>query len=198
MMANIQLTNIAIFASGYGSNFQAIIDAVKVKRIDACISLLVTDKPDCYAVKRAIDNNISVFSFNPKDYTCKEEYEREMATVLQRDNVQLIVLAGYMRIVGSVLLEAFPNKIINIHPALLPAFPGKNGITQAYNYGVKIYGVTVHYVDAGIDTGKIIDQMSFKATGNESLEEIEAQIHHLEHQLYPEVIQRVLKKLTPF
>jgi len=194
-MANTQLPNIAVFASGYGSNFQTIIDTVNVGKIDANITLLITDKPDCYAVERAINNHIPIFAFDPKDYTSKEEYERDIVAVLQECNVQLIVLAGYMRLIGSTLLEAFPDKIINIHPALLPAFPGKNGIEQAYNYGVKIFGITIHYVDAGIDTGKIIDQLSFKATGEESLEEIETKIHQMEHQLYPEVIQKLIKKI---
>jgi len=103
-----------------------------------------------------------------------------------------VVLAGYMRLIGSVLLTAFPNRIINIHPALLPAFPGKNGILQAYQYGVKIFGVTVHYVDAGIDTGKIIEQECFKAEGMETLSEIEEKIHAIEYRLYWRVIKDIL------
>jgi phosphoribosylglycinamide formyltransferase-1 len=97
-----------------------------------------------------------------------------------------------MRLIGDVLLQAFNNRIINIHPALLPAFPGKNGILQAYQYGVKIFGVTVHYVDAGMDTGKILAQECFKANGTETLEEIEQKIHAIEHQIYTQVIREVL------
>jgi len=131
-------------------------------------------------------------AFDAKKYKSKEEYEKEIAFALIEKNVSLLVLAGYMRLIGDVLLKAFPNRIINIHPALLPAFPGKNGIQQAYQYGVKIFGVTVHYVDAGVDTGKIIAQESFKTEGKETLAEIEQKIHAIEHQLYPKVIKEIL------
>jgi len=186
------MKKIALFASGNGSNFQAIIDAVKQGNLDAKIVALVTDKPDCFAVERAHNHNIPVFAFNSKNYTSKEEYEKEIAFYLIEKNVSLLVLAGYMRIIGDVLLRAFPNRIINIHPALLPAFPGKNGIQQAYQYGVKIFGVTVHYVDAGVDTGKIIAQECFKAKGTETLAEIEQKIHEIEHLLYARVIREIL------
>ena len=186
------MKKVAVFASGNGSNFQAIINEIERGNLLAEIVALVTDKPDCFAVKRAHNHNIPVFSFNPKSYSSKEEYEEDIASFLLQKNVSLIVLAGYMRLIGAVLLSAFPNRIINIHPALLPAFPGKNGIQQAYNYGVKVFGVTVHYVDAGIDTGKIIAQESFKAEGYETLQEIEQKIHTIEHQLYPQVIKKIL------
>jgi phosphoribosylglycinamide formyltransferase-1 len=185
------MKKIAVFASGNGSNFQAIIDEIAKGNLIAEIAVLVTDKPDCFAVKRALNHNIPIFSFNPKNYKSKEEYEKEIAFYLIEKNVSLLVLAGYMRLIGDVLLQAFNNRIINIHPALLPAFPGKNGIQQAYQYGVKIFGVTVHYVDAGMDTGKIIAQESFKANGTETLEEIELKIHAIEHQLYAKVIQEM-------
>ena len=186
------MKKIAIFASGNGSNFQAIIDEIEQGNLSAEIAALVTDKPHCSAVERAQKHNIPVFSFDPKNYGSKEDYEKEIAFYLIEKNVSLIVLAGYMRIIGSVLLSAFHHRIINIHPALLPAFPGKNGIQQAWQYGVKVFGVTVHYVDKGIDTGKIIAQESFKVEGKESLEEIEQKIHSIEHQLYPKVIREIL------
>jgi len=186
------MKKIAVFASGNGSNFQAIIDAVEKGGLVAEIAALVTDKPDCKAVARAHNHNIPVFSFDPKKYTSKEEYEKDIAFYLIEKNVSLLVLAGYMRIIGDVLLKAFYNRIINIHPALLPAFPGKNGIQQAYQYGVKIFGVTVHYVDAGVDTGKIIAQECFATEGTETLAEIEQKIHAIEHQLYVKVIREVL------
>jgi phosphoribosylglycinamide formyltransferase-1 len=186
------MKKIAVFASGNGSNFQAIIDEIAKGSLHAEIASLITDKPDCLAVKRAQNHNIPVFSFASKNYASKEEYEKEIAFSLIEKNVSLIVLAGYMRLIGEVLLKAFPNRIINIHPALLPAFSGKNGIQQAYNYGVKVYGVTVHYVDAGMDTGKIIAQESFKAEGTETLQEIEQKIHAIEHQLYSQIIRKIL------
>ena len=186
------MKKIAVFASGNGSNFQAIIDEIAKGNLHAEIAVLVTDKPGCFAVERAHNHNIPVLALNPKNYLSKEEYEKEIAFYLIEKNVSLLVLAGYMRLIGDVLLQAFNNRIINIHPALLPAFPGKNGIQQAYQYGVKIFGVTVHYVDAGMDTGKIIAQECFKADGTETLEEIEQKIHAIEHQLYAKVIREVL------
>jgi phosphoribosylglycinamide formyltransferase-1 len=186
------MKKIAIFASGNGSNFQAIIDEIEKGNLSAEIAALVTDNPDCFAVERANYHNIPVFSFKPKNYASKEEYEKEIAFFLIEKSVSLIVLAGYMRIIGTTLLKAFHNRIINIHPALLPAFPGKNGIQQAYSYGVKVYGVTVHYVDSGIDTGKIIAQDCFKIEGKETLKEIEKKIHAIEHQLYAKVIREIL------
>jgi phosphoribosylglycinamide formyltransferase-1 len=186
------MKKIAIFASGNGSNFQAIIDTVEKGDLQAQIVALVTDKPNCFAVERAHNHNIPVFSFSPANYASKREYEKEIAFYLIERNVSLLVLAGYMRLIGEVLLKAFHNRIINIHPALLPAFPGKNSIQQACQYGVKIFGVTVHFVDAGVDTGKIIDQECFKANGTESLTEIEHKIHDIEHKLYPKVIKSLL------
>jgi phosphoribosylglycinamide formyltransferase-1 len=186
------MKKIAIFASGNGSNFQAIINEIEKGNLTAEVAVLVTDKPDCFAAERARRHNIPVFAFNPKDYTSKEEYEKAIAFYLIEKNVSLLVLAGYMRLIGDVLLKAFHNRIINIHPALLPAFPGKNGILQAYQYGVKIFGVTVHYVDAGMDTGKIIAQECFRADGTETLAEIEQRIHTIEHQLYTKVIKEIL------
>jgi len=186
------MKKIAVFASGNGSNFQAIIDNIEKGNLNAGIEVLVTDNPNCFAIERARKHNIPVFAFTPQHYASKEEYERDLAFFLIEKNVSLIVLAGYMRLIGTVLLSAFPNRIINIHPALLPAFPGKNGIQQAYRYGVKIFGVTVHYVDEGIDTGKIIDQECFKIYGMETLEEIEQKTHNMEHQLYSKVIKEIL------
>ena len=186
------MKKIAIFASGNGSNFQAIINEIENGTLIAEIAALVTDKPHCVAVERAQKHNIPVFSFIPKNYVSKEEYEKEIAFFLIEKNVSLIVLAGYMRLIGDVLLKAFHNRIINIHPALLPAFPGKNGIQQAYHYGVKVFGVTVHFVDAGIDTGKIIDQECFKVEKTETLAEIEQKIHVIEHMLYTRVIMEIL------
>jgi len=186
------MKKIAIFASGNGSNFQAIINDIENGNLSAEIAVLVTDNPDCFAVARALSHKIPVFSFIPKNYTSKDEYEKEIAFFLIEKNISLIVLAGYMRLIGNVLLKAFPNRIINIHPALLPAFPGKNGIQQAYDYGVKVFGVTVHYVDSGVDSGKIIAQECFKALGTETLQEIEQKTHSIEHQLYSRVIKEIL------
>lgn len=186
------MKKIAVFASGFGSNFQAIIEAVKAQTLNAEISVLVSDKPACKAVERAKENQIDTFTFCAKDYADKAAYETAILKVLREHHVDYIVLAGYMRYIGTVLLENFPMKIINLHPALLPSFPGAHGIKDAYDHGVKVFGITIHYVDAGVDTGKIIDQFAFHMEGNETLEEIETKIHQLEHQYFPITINKVV------
>jgi len=186
------MKKIAVFASGFGSNFEAIIESVNGGELNAEVALLVSDKPDCFAVERANNHQIETFTFNPKEYSSKEEYETEIAAILIEKKVDLIVLAGYMKLVGKVLLDKFAGKIINIHPALLPAFPGAHAIEDAYRYGVKVFGVTVHFVDDGVDTGKIIAQDCFKIEGHETMEEVETKIHHIEHRFYPDVIQKLL------
>lgn len=186
------MKKIAIFASGSGSNFQAILDSIKSGYLDADISLMVCDKSDAYVIKRAEVNNIETFIFNPKDYNNKEAYETEILKKLKENDIDLIVLAGYMRLFGKTLLNEFEGRIINIHPSLLPAFKGKDAIDMALNYGVKVIGVTVHWVDEGMDTGKIIDQESFKLSGNETKKEIEEKIHNIEHKLYPKVIKDIV------
>lgn len=184
--------NIAVFASGFGSNFEAILEAAESGKLHANIALLVVDKPDCYAVERAHKRNIPVFAFRPKDFSCKEEYESKIVEQLEAYHIEWIALAGYMRLVGMVLLSRYEGRIINIHPALLPAFPGTHSIEKAYDYGVKIFGVTIHYVDAGMDTGKIIAQECFHKNEGESVDEVETRIHQLEHQIYPQVLEKLI------
>lgn len=184
------MKKIVVFASGSGSNFQAILDQLHLKVCE--VALLVCDNPSALCVKRAELGNIKTFTFNPKDYENKKAYELEILQQLKSVEPDLIVLAGYMRIISETILSVHEGKIINIHPALLPAFPGRDGIGDALKYGVKVMGITVHYVDAGIDTGKIIDQMSFRRDENETKEESARRIHELEHQLYPQVIKTLL------
>ena len=186
------MKKIAVFASGFGSNFQAIIEAVKQNVLDVEIALLVSDKPGCKAIERAENNGIQVFAFSAKDYTDKEAYETVILQKLQDLGVEYIVLAGYMRYIGKVLLENFPMRIINLHPALLPSFPGAHGISDAFQHGVKVFGITIHYVDEGVDTGKIIDQFAFHANDGATLEDVERQIHQLEHTYYPVTINKVI------
>jgi phosphoribosylglycinamide formyltransferase-1 len=184
---------IAVFASGFGSNFEAIIQAQKEQRLCVDIALLVSDKPDSYAVERAKKHQIPVFTLRLKDFISKEDYELTILNELKNKKIELIVLAGYMKLIGKTLLNAFPKKILNIHPALLPAFPGMHAIEQAYNYGVKMFGVTVHYVDEGMDTGQIIAQDGFLVDDTDTLESIETKIHQIEHRLYPAAIEKIGK-----
>ena len=185
------MKKIVVFASGSGSNFQTLVEKLHEKHCE--VSLLVCDKLGAFCLERAASLNIPSYGFNPKDFPSKADFEREIIKQIEPINPDLIVLAGYMRIFGPTFLERYEGKIINIHPALLPAFPGRDGIGDALAYGVKVMGVTVHYVDAGIDTGQIIDQASFKRDGSESVEEIRERIHALEHELYPKVILELLE-----
>lgn len=188
------MKRIAVFASGNGSNFQAIVNAVKRGELNASITLLVSDKPEAYVLDRAMKEEIPTFVFAAKNYQEKADYEQEILKHLEANEIDLIVLAGYMRLIGDTLLQAFAGKIINIHPSLLPAFPGKDAIGQALEAGVSQTGITIHYVDAGMDTGPIIAQEAIALSEKETRESIQEKIQVLEHQLYPQVIQHLLHK----
>ncbi|MEH7085794.1 phosphoribosylglycinamide formyltransferase [Neobacillus drentensis] len=183
---------IAVFASGTGSNFAAILESIKSKKINNVeVVLLVSDRPEALAVRTAINESIPVFSFTAKDYPNKQAYEEEILEKLTQLEVDFIVLAGYMRLLGHVLLHVYDRKIINVHPSLLPAFAGKDAIGQAIDYGVKVTGVTVHFVDEGMDTGPIIDQRAVTIDSVETRETLIKKIQEQEHKLLPEVIQRL-------
>lgn len=186
------MKKIAVFASGFGSNFQAIIEATQKHILNAEIALLVSDNPSCKAVERANADGIDAFTFSAKNFSSKAEYENAILQELIKNSVDYIVLAGYMRIIGKTLLEAYPSKIINLHPALLPSFRGAHGISDAYNYGVKVFGITIHFVDEGVDTGKIIDQFAFHIEENDDINSVEAKIHQLEHKYFPITIDKLI------
>lgn len=186
---------IAVFASGNGSNFEAIAKSINQGEIEGAIVLVFSDRTDAYVLERAKSLQIPVRSFSPKQFTNKVEYEKEILKELKAKEVELLVLAGYMRLIGPTLLNAYPNRILNIHPALLPEFPGLHGIRDAFEAGVKQTGVTVHYVDNGVDTGPILAQKRVNIEENETLASLELKIHQAEHQLYPEVIQDVIQAI---
>lgn len=188
------MKKIAVFASGSGTNFQAIIDAVRKGELPADIRLLVCDKPGAYSLERAEKERIPAFAFQAKSYESKKAYENEILQQLIKYEVDFIVLAGYMRLIGSVLLDAFEGRIVNIHPSLLPAFPGKDAIGQALAAGVSKTGVTVHYVDAGMDTGPIIEQRAVKIDTGDTKQTLQEKVHQVEHVLYPAVLQQLCKK----
>ena len=187
-----KISNIAVFASGSGTNFQAIAEACADGRIAARIVLLVCDNANAYAIHRAKMLGIDTMVLHPRQCEDKADYERKIVDRLQLLNVELVCLAGYMRIVGPTLFEAFGGRILNIHPALLPSFKGAHGIDDAFRFGVKVFGVTVHFIDLTIDGGTIVMQRAFEYYGNDR-DEVETHIHQIEHQLYPEAIARVLK-----
>lgn len=189
------MRKIAVFASGTGTNFDAIVKAIEDQKLNASVECVVVDNLKAKVIEKAKKKNIEVFAFNPKDYASKKEYEKEIVALLDQKKVELVVLAGYMRLCGETFLNAYEGKIINIHPSLLPAFKGKDAIGQAIEYGVKVMGVSIHYVDSGMDSGKIIAQRSFDVEENMSHDEIEARIHAIEHVLYPETIQKLLEEM---
>ena len=182
---------LALFASGNGSNFEAIVRACRSGRIRGEVVLLVCDKPQAYVLRRAKEYGIEAFAFSAKDYASKGEYEREIVALLDSHKVDLVCLAGYMRLLSSVLLESYGGRIINIHPSLLPAFKGARAIEQAFEYGVKIYGVTIHFVEEAMDGGEIISQQAFPYEGSD-FDELERMIHALEHELYINTINKLI------
>lgn len=187
------MSRFAIFASGSGSNAEAIWQAVERGELQGECVLLVTDQPAAGVLARADRYHIPSFSFSPKAYPSKRAFEEELLVLLRASRVDYLVLAGYMRLIGDVLLEAYPNRIVNIHPSLLPAFPGKDAIGQALLAGVDVSGVTIHYVDAGMDTGPIIAQERVDLAGC-TREDATRRIQAMEHQLYPRVLQQVLNQ----
>ena len=190
------MKKIAVFASGNGSNFQALVEAVKIGKLDAKISLLICDQPEAYVLKRATDERIPFLCVSPKCYSSKISYEQALLEQLNRESIDFILLAGYMRLIGPTLLQAYPRRIINIHPSLLPSFPGKEAVDQAVNAGVKVTGLTVHYVDEGMDTGQIIAQRAIEIEAGDTRESIQKRIQLAEHQVYPAVVQQLLHDCT--
>ncbi|MEA1939437.1 MAG: phosphoribosylglycinamide formyltransferase [Candidatus Caldatribacteriota bacterium] len=183
------MINIGILASGNGTNLQAIVEAVKKGRIDGVIRIVISDKHDAYALKRAKIYNIKTNSVNPDGFNNKEEYDREIVSILKEKEIDLVVLAGYMKILTPYFINAYKNRIMNIHPALLPSFPGLHVQKKAIEYGVKVSGCTVHFVDEGLDSGPIILQKAVKVKEDDTEESLTERILKEEHKLYFHAIQ---------
>ncbi len=180
---------LGVLASGRGSNFQAIIDEIEQGRLNASVRLLVVDNPGAYAVERARKHAIEYLYLDPKGFRSRDDYFAGIAKELKSRGVGLVVLAGFMRIVRKPLIAAFPCQIINIHPALLPCFPGLHGQRQAVDYGVRISGCTVHFVDEGMDTGPIIIQAAVQVLPEDTEDSLSERILKLEHKIFPEAIR---------
>lgn len=185
---------VAIFASGSGSNFEAIVTAVQRGELNLDVALLFCDQPRAFVMERAEGYGIPIATFTPKDFPSRRDYEAELLKVLQTYEIDFVILAGYMRLIGSGLLTAYPQKIINIHPSLLPAFPGLHGIRDAFEAGVGETGVTIHYIDEGVDTGPIIAQEKVVILPEDDLISLEARIHQVEHRLYVDVLKQLSKQ----
>ncbi len=187
------MKNLAVFSSGFGSNLQAIINAVKKGKVKANIALVLSDKVDAYALVRAKKAGIDFLYVDPSGFKDRSSYDRFIVRRLKGEKIDYVVLAGFMRIISNYFIRQYKNKIINIHPALLPSFKGTQAIKDAMAYGVKSTGVTVHFVTGILDGGPVISQAALNIKENESLKSLSKRIHVLEHKLYPKAIDQLVK-----
>lgn len=183
---------LGVLISGRGSNLQAIIDAIASGRLDASVSVVISNRSDAGGLQRAAAAGIEALVIRPKDYPDRDAYDRAVAEALRARRVDLTCLAGYMRLVGPALLEAYPKRVLNIHPSLLPAFPGLQAQAQALTHGVRVSGATVHVVTAGLDDGPIVAQAAVPVLDDDTPDTLAARILVEEHRIYPEAINEVL------
>ncbi len=181
--------SLAVLASGRGSNLQSIIDAVEAGELDAQIEVVISNNPDAQALQRAEKADIKTAVVDHRNYESREEYDRQVMKVLDREGVELVALAGFMRVLSEEFVQTYRGRIMNIHPALLPAFKGLDAQKQALDYGVKVSGCTVHFVDEGVDTGPIILQKAVVVKEDDDEESLAARILEWEHKIYPQAIQ---------
>ncbi|WP_031515481.1 phosphoribosylglycinamide formyltransferase [Desulfofalx alkaliphila] len=184
----MELLTLGVLASGRGSNLQYIIDACERGAINAAVKVVISDKENAYALERAKKHGIANYFVDLKSFPDKESYEQRIVKLLKDHKVQLVCLAGYMRLVGPTMLNQFPMRIMNIHPALLPSFAGLHAQRQALEYGVKISGCTVHFVDEGMDTGPIILQAQVPVLDDDTEETLSKRILEQEHIIYPKAV----------
>ncbi len=184
--------SLGVLISGRGSNLQSIIDATRAGELDATVAIVISNRADAEGLRRARDAGIEAVCVNPRDFSDRLAYDGALAERLLDRRVSLVCLAGFMRLVGTPLLEAFPDRILNIHPSLLPAFPGLDAQRQALDHGVRVTGATVHLVNATLDGGPIVLQAAVPVLENDTVETLAARVLVEEHRLYPAAIQRVL------
>lgn len=183
------MLKIGVLVSGSGTNLQAFIDAIAAKELDAEIVLVVSSRPDAYGIERAKAANIPVLVLNKGVYADPKAADARIVAALQGAGAEYVFMAGYMRMVTPVMLDAFPNRVVNLHPALLPSFKGAHGIQDAFDAGVKYTGVTVHFANAEYDKGPIIAQEPVAVLETDTVETLEERIHAVEHRLYPATAQ---------
>ncbi len=185
----MSIFRIGVLASGGGTNLQTIIDRQKAGKLKVEIALVISNNPTAGALQRAQAAGIKTLCINHRDYNSREDFDRALVSALKDNDVNLVVLAGFMRIITDVMLNAFVHRIINIHPALLPAFPGINVQQQAIDYGARFSGCTVHFVDGGVDTGPIIIQAVVPILPQDTASSLSERILEQEHRIYPQAIQ---------
>ena len=187
------IKKLAVLVSGNGSNLQSIIDSINIGEINASISLVISNIETAYALTRAKKENLNSAFLNHKNFSSRESFDQALSELLIKHEVDLIVLAGFMRILSNSFIEKFNKKIINIHPSLLPKYPGLKTHEKVMNNNDKYHGVTIHLVDEGLDSGPIIAQARFKATKYEDIDSLITKVHSLEHKLYPLIIKMIVE-----
>ncbi len=186
-----RLLRIGVLASGSGTNLQAIIDRCQDGSLEAEIAIVITNNPGAGALERADKAGIPTLCINHRDFSQREDFDHAVVKALQETRVDLVVLAGFMRIITQTFIDAFPERVINIHPALLPAFPGMHVQQQAIDYGARFSGCTVHMVDGGVDTGPVIIQAVVPILPDDTADTLAARILEQEHKIYPRAIQLI-------
>lgn len=190
---------LGVLASGVGSNLQAILNAIGAGSLNAQVKLVITNRPGAQAVERARAAGVNALTIPHTDFPNREAFDRALVSALREADVNWIVLAGFMRVLTPEFLRAFPGRIINIHPSLLPAFPGIDAAKQAFEYGVKLTGCTVHFVDHGVDSGRIIAQRAVPVEAGDDLSSLAARIHSAEHGLFVDVLREIAAgRVVPF
>jgi phosphoribosylglycinamide formyltransferase 1 len=183
---------LGVLISGRGSNLQALIDAIASGRLDASIAIVISNRKDALGLERARAAGIEAMVLSHRDFGSRDDYDRALARALRGRGVGLVCLAGFMRLVGTELIEAFPSRILNIHPSLLPAFPGLDAQKQAIEHGVRVSGVTVHLVTAELDGGPIVIQHAVPVMPGDTAESLAGRILEEEHRVYPKAVQMIL------
>lgn len=186
--------NLGVLISGRGSNLQALIDTIATGELDARIAVVISNKADAAGLDRARAAGIETLTISHRDYGVRADFDRAIASALLERGVNLVCLAGFMRLIGTPILEAFPNAILNIHPSLLPAFPGVDAQAQAIAYGVKVSGVSVHLVTGELDGGPIVLQAAVAVKDDDTAETLSARILVEEHRIYPEAVKIILSR----
>ena len=193
-----KIFKLAVLVSGYGSNLQAIIDNIESNYLSADIALVLSNVKNAFALERGKKHGLETIFLDPKTFTNRDDYEDKMIEILQSKSIDLICLAGFMRILSKKFIQTFPKKIINIHPSLLPAFPGLNVQKKALEYGVKFSGCTVHFVNEEVDGGPIILQSAVPIFDEDDTDSLSGRILEQEHIIYPEAIRLIIEKKLAF
>ena len=187
------MEHLAVFCSGKGTNLQAILTACRRKKIPTAVSLVVSDNPKAFALRRARRFGVETLVLEARDFPSKASYEKALLRQLKRRGIRYIALAGFMRVLSPLFVRAFRNRILNIHPALLPSFRGVHAVRDALRAGVKVTGVTIHLVDEGVDTGPIVLQEAVPVLPDDAEKTLHERIHRVEHKLYPRAIRLLIE-----